>query len=1525
MTKIIRGGQAGALNHLSSSQATYRAQIAALADAVRQLGGNAEIGPGALLNDPLSAPYVIHVNPFTGKDTFVSGSYSTTGSATQRIELQRLECGYTISRPFRTLNRAIIEAGIITAKSYYEAPLGNNDLVSIVLAPGAMNVLNDVGAAQVLEWENGKEPSDSELQAFNPAATGGILLPRGCSLVAVSSDLRKTILRPAFVPTPEDEAADASNRRAIFKVTGTGYYWGLTFMDKVGSTSSHHLLHCFEFASKAELDEFYAKIRQAFAGPNNTGGLNPVLAVTRTGEYEITAPQPASGSQTIAIDTTTSASPYIFNCSIRSNYGLCGVFADGSKPTGFKSMVIAQFTGVSLQRDLSCWEKYSSNTWGAFVNYADYISTSPNSVRMNPERRSFHVRAINNAVIQEVSVFAIGQGVHHWTQSGGEITITNSNSNFGGCAAISEGYRTNSFESDSSWNVSSIRVSDNLSGLTNNVRRIYLGTISAITASTIDLTTDLGESATVAGVPDIVAKDGYTFREDSYLWVENPLGKDWRTTFTASAWSTADPNRLNISAAIEDEDGTAPGATNAGVSNAIGKRVYIRRFVDTRTPEQRRYTLKLANTNVSARLPVRDYVLQTDTTDVVINSEFASNQVLLVQNTGATTIPGAALGAEIVLRRGNTAQSWTANATYKKGDTVTRNNKHFTCIEENQDAAFDANKWSESYVHMASTYNPEDFYKNESPILIFDDDTAGTENSTTLGYDFTTLWGSNTLIQNQYRAATDYRALHLFLTALGFTSAQAHTILTPQPGASRDLNPSDSGDMGGFTPSGAASALASWAVEFRRPSVIRLFGHAWEWAGYLNYTKAIPKYQGQLSDQNRFTYYFTNVDGGRVYATGFNEEGYQVTPRGLEDIATGRTLSVENLGANDITLDTPTELSNLTLNGTTTINDELIINAANLNFPDTAKGTTEKLGIVELASAEALRSGNNVSGSTDLVRNTNISASPEVVTARGLEYWRVHNRLLSQRTGTQFVYVDPVNGAEITSIDALLGAPPISEESAVKTLTAAALYARSVFSPTETVEFRLGAGLYQERGVIEFTSITAIRAWDYAESAYLNNESDGGTVPFRASNFYNPASQPVFLTELDSDVSHSPQTLCIIYTYPLRLVFREYAAVTGIAWWGPVTTAGNSSVSDSFFRGSVAGQQIAASSSTPGNWRNLSLSDPDNAYNYFIRDHAMLTSPVSGQLYGLRLRPCMDFYAEGTVSNVAFGAMLPADFAVAGDDNNRGTTLLRVRTSNLLQLKGVSLIGNVKVSSEVNTGAYANIRLRNNAGDPAGSYSIASYFLTGHSHFIVSPDSSEGVISVGFTGDTPSSGDAGSHSRFMNEPYNNVQLMNSNSPPALASNTDNPTTSNWKNLGPAVMAFFDKFGEFKTISPVRNWSQYWVATSDGNAPSYGSNVTGSPGFDGVFGKYIDRGGSVRRAGGMYTYSGTKLTGFGADTYSTIFRKSGTGTIPANNTSGLSYGEIGTAVTFADLNINVRTINKGVDVVNATTAIVTCTL
>ena len=207
MAEIIKAGDSGSLGDIDITQGQIRAQFDQLVDAVRQLGGNADVG-----NDPMSAPYVIFVDANIGSDTFVAGDYKDVPNGTyedkmRRISLQRLECGYSPSRPFRTINRAVLEAGIITSRDYLDlSPAPCGDLVSIVLSQGLTTVLNDPGAASTPAWTDNKEPTDAELVAFNPNGTGGLILPRGCSLI--SPDLRKTILRPNVVPAPDDEAPD---------------------------------------------------------------------------------------------------------------------------------------------------------------------------------------------------------------------------------------------------------------------------------------------------------------------------------------------------------------------------------------------------------------------------------------------------------------------------------------------------------------------------------------------------------------------------------------------------------------------------------------------------------------------------------------------------------------------------------------------------------------------------------------------------------------------------------------------------------------------------------------------------------------------------------------------------------------------------------------------------------------------------------------------------------------------------------------------------------------------------------------------------------------------------------------------------------------------------------------------------------------------------------------------------------------------------------------------------------------------
>jgi len=112
-------------------------------------------------------------------------------------------------------------------------------------------------------------------------------------------------------------------------------------------------------------------------------------------------------------------------------------------------MVVAQFTGIGLQKDDNAFVLYDSadGQYDDSTSLSAPLSTNSNA-KYKPEYKNSHIKVTNNAVIQAVSVFAIGYAQHFVSETGGDISITNSNSNFGATALISAGFKTNAFKQD---------------------------------------------------------------------------------------------------------------------------------------------------------------------------------------------------------------------------------------------------------------------------------------------------------------------------------------------------------------------------------------------------------------------------------------------------------------------------------------------------------------------------------------------------------------------------------------------------------------------------------------------------------------------------------------------------------------------------------------------------------------------------------------------------------------------------------------------------------------------------------------------------------------------------------------------------------------------------------------------------------------------------------------------------------------------------------------------------------------------
>ena len=195
------------------------------------------------------------------------------------------------------------------------------------------------------------------------------------------------------------------------------------------------------------------------------------------------SPALGQNAQVLAeVDSVESASPYVFNVSIRSVWGICGIWANGLKATGFKSMVIAQYTGVSLQRDDRAFIRYDeyANTWNQ-ASLVDAFATVPYHAKgdsyWKDDWRNFHVRASEDAFIQNVSIFAVGFADHFLMESGGDMSITNSNSNFGNTSLHAIGFKGFSFNQDKAGYITDIIPPQQVKASETNTEKVLYYTI----------------------------------------------------------------------------------------------------------------------------------------------------------------------------------------------------------------------------------------------------------------------------------------------------------------------------------------------------------------------------------------------------------------------------------------------------------------------------------------------------------------------------------------------------------------------------------------------------------------------------------------------------------------------------------------------------------------------------------------------------------------------------------------------------------------------------------------------------------------------------------------------------------------------------------------------------------------------------------------------------------------------------------------------------------------------------------------
>ena len=498
--------------------------------------------------------------------------------ATDAVENQ----GNSLGRPFITIQRALIEA----ARFSYQQGLDNDRFgkTTIVLYPGEHVVDNRPGwlpddSTDPIRYRLRQGTTSFDFPAFSTTSNfdlsspnnilyklnsiyGGVIVPRGVSLVGM--DVRKTKIRPLYVPNPDNADIEKS---CIFRMTGGSYFWqfsifdgnpnGKIYKDYTDATFvpdfTHHKLTAFEFVDgvnfinlkdifntyytpRTDLDVYYQKVGLAY-GPASGRNVQPDYPSSgldiqpKIDEYRIIGPKsgevniskitsgdgttpsdtitvdiatglagldvdtafnvsgvpdstyngsfvvtevvnldtaglttsfkyrtpfsptdaaPTVSASKVTLDTNTveSSSPYVSDVSMNTVLGMNGLHADGSKVTGFKSIIVDNFKGIGLQKDNNAFVKYNSTT-GSYDDSTTITNIHNDaSAKYKPAYYNFHVKASNQSIVEINSVEASGFAQQFVTESGGEFTITNSNSTYGQNALVAKGFRSDAFLRD---------------------------------------------------------------------------------------------------------------------------------------------------------------------------------------------------------------------------------------------------------------------------------------------------------------------------------------------------------------------------------------------------------------------------------------------------------------------------------------------------------------------------------------------------------------------------------------------------------------------------------------------------------------------------------------------------------------------------------------------------------------------------------------------------------------------------------------------------------------------------------------------------------------------------------------------------------------------------------------------------------------------------------------------------------------------------------------------------------------------
>ena len=104
-------------------------------------------------------------------------------------------------------------------------------------------------------------------------------------------------------------------------------------------------------------------------------------------------------------------------------------------------------------------------------------------------------------------------------------------------------------------------------------------------------------------------------------------------------------------------------------------------------------------------------------------------------------------------------------------------------------------------------------------------------------------------------------------------------------------------DLSALLPSldGYANVTTAWPIEFNNPSTIIANTHTWQYAGYLDYSRGLPKYQvNEIPKKLSYDFLSYTIWGGRLTVMGTNEVGQLVFSGPIKEALTGQFYDVES-------------------------------------------------------------------------------------------------------------------------------------------------------------------------------------------------------------------------------------------------------------------------------------------------------------------------------------------------------------------------------------------------------------------------------------------------------------------------------------------------------------------------------------------------------------------------------------------------------------------------------------------------------